>query len=595
MSNSVVNLTVNDSSFNAKIKQAMSMFASLGNSANGARSQFNKFSESVASVAQSQELLNTALRGNPYGAMVQAASFAFGKLIQMATEATDVQKRLIEWEEHKAERSASANEAIGNSLGNLMAQYETLRLQWVSLSTDQERNNWIKENAKAFNSLNLAVSDVNSADDVFIKNSAQVVAALQARAEAEAYTELYKDSIKKHAQRKASGEFNPQYVDSSYIPNLTERKSLSNEDYVWKHRTRFNSKTGESIDIPYIAGLMPSGVSKINQLRSIGSTVKENVSMADANYYGNLMTDAQKKAAALQSSNLFTHGGGNGGSGGKGGAGSVSKELTELQINQKLINELTQEYVSISDDATDEVKQRQEMIREEIALLRERNNELKLYQEQAQGRYLGGNVTTDGLIGPNALTPGGAFRGFAAADLSVPGLDKKQLPQATIPNAKKETAFTEVFKGLTSGMDSLVEGLDQIGIDLPEGFNKTLGAIGGVANILMAIQTIVASIQALKEVSTFLGIFANGGIVRAAMGYEVPGNIGYDGVPSLLTSGEVVLNRAQQGVLASQLQAGGIGGMQLEAIIAGEDLRLVLNNNGRRTGYGEFIQTNFKG
>ena len=125
MSNSVVNLTVNDSSFNAKIKQAISMFASLGSKANGASSQFSKFSDSVASVAQSQELLNTALRGNPYGMMVQAASAAFGKLIQMATEATDVQKALIQWEEHKAERTVSANEAIGNSLGNLMAQYET--------------------------------------------------------------------------------------------------------------------------------------------------------------------------------------------------------------------------------------------------------------------------------------------------------------------------------------------------------------------------------------------------------------------------------------------------------------------------------------
>ena len=60
-----------------------------------------------------------------------------------------------------------------------------------------------------------------------------------------------------------------------------------------------------------------------------------------------------------------------------------------------------------------------------------------------------------------------------------------------------------------------------------------------------------------------------------------------------VNSGELILNRAQQGNLASQLQ-GGMGAMQLSAIITGEQLRLVLNNNGRRTGRGEYVTTNFR-
>ena len=582
MSNSVVNLTVNDSSFNAKIKQAINMFASLGSKANGASSQFSKFSDSVASVAQSQELLNTALRGNPYGMMVQAASAAFGKLIQMATEATDVQKALIQWEEHKAERTVSANEAIGNSLGNLMAQYETLRTQWLSLSSDQERNSWIKDNAKAFNSLNLAVKDVNSADEVFIKNSASVVAALQARAEAEAYTELYKDSIKKHAQRKASGEFNPEVIDSSYIPNLTERISLSNEDYIWKHRTRFNSKTGESIDIPYIAGLNPSGVAKIQQLRNMGATVKENVSMADAHYYANLMTEAQKRAAALTNNGLFGPAGGGGG--GNSGNISVSKELTEFQINQKLINELTQEYVNISDDANEATRERQELIREEIEKLQKRNSELKLYAEQAGGKFLGGSVDTRNL---------GQLRYYSDEALAVTGVEKQPISLKGESNSNKKSV-AGALSGLSTGMGQMVAGMEQLGIEVPEGIKDAISAISAVSSILTAISATIIAIEALVAADTFLP-FSNGGVVRAAMGYEVPGNIGYDGVPSLLTSGEVVLNRAQQGVLASALQTGGLAGLQLEAVIAGEDIRLVINNNGRRTGRGEFIQTNFRG
>jgi hypothetical protein len=64
----------------------------------------------------------------------------------------------------------------------------------------------------------------------------------------------------------------------------------------------------------------------------------------------------------------------------------------------------------------------------------------------------------------------------------------------------------------------------------------------------------------------------------------------------MLTSGEVVLNRAQTNNLASYLEGGGVGlgKLQLSTVISGEQLRLVLNNNGRRTGRGEYVQSNFR-
>jgi hypothetical protein len=52
-----------------------------------------------------------------------------------------------------------------------------------------------------------------------------------------------------------------------------------------------------------------------------------------------------------------------------------------------------------------------------------------------------------------------------------------------------------------------------------------------------------------------------------------------------------VLNKAQQGNLASQLEGCGMQNLNLEAVIRGEDIRLALNNNGRRTGRGEYVQS----
>ena len=88
--------------------------------------------------------------------------------------------------------------------------------------------------------------------------------------------------------------------------------------------------------------------------------------------------------------------------------------------------------------------------------------------------------------------------------------------------------------------------------------------------------------------------FANGGVVRAANGFAgiVPGNYGYDAVPALLTSGEVVLNRAQVGNLASQLEGGGLGALEITGILRGEDIALAIDNRSRRTGRGEYVTTN---
>ena len=87
--------------------------------------------------------------------------------------------------------------------------------------------------------------------------------------------------------------------------------------------------------------------------------------------------------------------------------------------------------------------------------------------------------------------------------------------------------------------------------------------------------------------------FASGGTVpHAANGYFVGGShFSGDVTPIMANAGELVLNKAQQGNLASQLQGGGIGDLNLTATIKGEQIRLALNNNGRRTGRGEYVQS----
>lgn len=159
---------------------------------------------------------------------------------------------------------------------------------------------------------------------------------------------------------------------------------------------------------------------------------------------------------------------------------------------------------------------------------------------------------------------------------------------------QKDTTFVEAFGKLNNGVTSMVGSLEQMGIQIPEGFKGVLSGISGAIGVLQAIMMIVEAIEAMQTVGTFLGIFAKGGIVpHAAKGYYVPGNRP-SGDTTLIraNAGELILNRAAQGNLASQLEGGaGLGDLNLSAVIRGEQIRLVLNNNGRRTGRGEYVQS----
>ena len=166
----------------------------------------------------------------------------------------------------------------------------------------------------------------------------------------------------------------------------------------------------------------------------------------------------------------------------------------------------------------------------------------------------------------------------------------KQTKDATKKEKKEEKYLSEGLSQLSGGLSGLQSGFAQLGIDLGDGFGSVVGALSGISTILMAIQTIVGAIEAISAADAIIP-FAGGGIVKAAGGTLVGNSYSGDNIPALLNAGELVLNKAQQGNLASQLTGGGMQNIQLEAVITGEQMFLVQNNRGRRTGRGEIVQS----
>ena len=157
-----------------------------------------------------------------------------------------------------------------------------------------------------------------------------------------------------------------------------------------------------------------------------------------------------------------------------------------------------------------------------------------------------------------------------------------------LKNEQKTTQLSESeqvkqMSAMVGGIQQMVGGISQLGIEIPEGFQSMLGGLQGIMTILQAIQTI-------KAVGTVLGLFRNGGMVpHAATGLMVPGNDFSDSTPVMVSSGELILNKAQQNAVAQGLREERGGGYDGIPYVDGEKIYLGMNNFLRRSGRGEIV------
>ena len=198
--------------------------------------------------------------------------------------------------------------------------------------------------------------------------------------------------------------------------------------------------------------------------------------------------------------------------------------------------------------------------------------------------------------------------------------------------------FNEGIGKLSGGLSQVTGGLKAVGVEIPEEVDQVIGVINGVSQIISGVGTIISVFQTSAIVANtvalgaltaavtantfakFIPFFSGGGVVpafaqggtipkfadggligRAALGMMIPGNsmsgdllrMPVDGGRGMIgvNSGEVILNRAQQGVLANALQDSSMPNMKLEAVVSGEQILLATNNRGRRTGRGEIVQS----
>ena len=200
--------------------------------------------------------------------------------------------------------------------------------------------------------------------------------------------------------------------------------------------------------------------------------------------------------------------------------------------------------------------------------------------------------------------------------------DKKQ--------GRQDNDISKMAKGV-GALANITGAFQNMGVELPEELTRTMSMIQALMSLIQGVQTIIqvfssttqtantvalglntGAIGALtaamsaNTTSNFIPFLANGGIAgnmvnsrrfahggmvvnsqrfayggqvsgiskRAADGFVGGNNYSGDLIPIAVNSGELILNRAQQGNLASQLSGMGLGAIEVYGRVSGEDIIL---------------------
>ena len=165
------------------------------------------------------------------------ALVAFAK---KSSEATKAEKARNEAAEEAAESIKDARSKEAKAVGEVTAKYRILQLEYSKLDQN-DKTTWIKDNATAFDNLGLKINSVNDADKVFVTQSSQVIAALRARAKAEALEEKYKEEVIKAEEKKAevvrktAKEGSRFFTADGKVPKALKEAGLTEKDlkYEW--------------------------------------------------------------------------------------------------------------------------------------------------------------------------------------------------------------------------------------------------------------------------------------------------------------------------------------------------------------------------
>lgn len=310
----------------------------------------------AATVAQAA--FNLVAEANPYVLLATALVTVVGALAAFAlgtSEATEEEKKAQAQAEKMIETRKHKKEVIANTVAEQITKYESLRIKWNELRTTQEKNQFIKDNASAFDDLGLTINDVSDAENVFAGQTDDVIKALQLRAQAAAaynlYLEAYQQKLKNDIEgSRANGRYHTKVKVGDTLTKEEEQylrdNGYSDNGYNGKTQDFSNPMFGQgSVKSQRAADALTAKYAK--EAQEIVNREKETLNKYER-HYNDLRVQADEAAAKVKQIEGGGHSGHSGDSnsssrGGGGGKTDAQKEAERLAEERKKQEQATLE------------------------------------------------------------------------------------------------------------------------------------------------------------------------------------------------------------------------------------------------------------
>lgn len=183
----------------------------------------------VKSAKDAMILFNLACKANPIGLVlsaVAAAVTAFSLFSKSSDEAAEALKR-------QKQEAEEFQRSISEAAGKAQSEYKALQKEYEACKTAHEKRQWIKESQSRFKALGISVTSVNTAENIFVKNTQLMMEAFKKRAEAAAWQSKVEDEYAKRVERQLVLEEERKKIQAgSEVKGKTSHSTASGDEYV---------------------------------------------------------------------------------------------------------------------------------------------------------------------------------------------------------------------------------------------------------------------------------------------------------------------------------------------------------------------------
>ena len=566
--------------------------------------------------------ISKALLGDFTGLILVGAG-ALATYAMFTDDSTEADKKNADaLKDQKSEAESLADtlsKKLGTETANLTGKYLALRDGWKNCRNEQEKNEFISNNATAFKSLGLNITDVSSAENAFVANTNSVVQALNARAEAAAYAaiqqELYEKAIRQEASvkqqkqkvttntrninnQRARAVGNTKYHDTNNYTTARIQAQEAEARETRKQAEEMGRKSAEAARKATQLSKKSGAFGSVNTQKTGGKATRTNRTTGTTN---NTKEQPVFKEDAVTIEDMTNN------------VNILTSKLKKLDINTAEFEEVSKQLEGWKDklSAVDEKLKKKEEVKPkfEKGSIADYQDQIAAINEQLQNQNLSMGVRLDLLFDKEKLENQAQelinpLKAKEEAEKAAEEAEKERAKQQEERKSKQIEGYQAIgdaasamgqlmsaagAEGAAAAMQIVATTANATAQMIPQiialiGAKEGEAMANGTASAaalpfpanIAAIASIIATVVGtFASIFSTVGAFAGGGIIQGASTHG-------DQLLARVNAGEMILNGSQQARLFNLLDgAGAVGGAgmgQVSFKIKGSDLYGSLSN-----------------